>query len=114
MAFLRSVVTTKTTAIAAASAVIPAAAFAFSSISPSSDSSQNLSRFLSKSSCFGSISLSSKDFLAQDRLGFAKNSLAAAKMETPSSDQNASSLVLTLFLLDNSFKKSFSFANRVS
>lgn len=89
MAFLRSLVTTRTTAIAAAATAIPATAFF--TASSSSDSSPNLSRFPSKTSGFGSISLSSKDFhKKQDKLGFVvKNNRAASQMEAPSSDQRA-------------------------
>lgn len=78
--------TTKTTAIALASAAIPTVAVFANS---SSDSSPYKSRFLpNKSSPFGSISLSTKDFLKQANLGFVQKNLAAAKMEAPpSSDQ---------------------------
>ncbi|KAI5655597.1 hypothetical protein M9H77_32784 [Catharanthus roseus] len=108
MAFLRSVVTTKTTAIALASAAIPTVAVFANS---SSDSSPYKSRFLpNKSSTFGSISLSTKDFLKQANLGFVQKNLAAAKMEAPpSSDQkprtqNGAVLpeLLTEFMVDMS------------
>lgn len=94
MAFLRSLVTTRTTAIATA---VPAAAFftSSSSTSSSSDSSPNQSRFPSNSSGFGSISLASKDFHKQDKLGFVvkKKNLAATKMDAPSSDQRTATQV---------------------
>uniref|UniRef100_M0ZXA3 Copper chaperone n=1 Tax=Solanum tuberosum TaxID=4113 RepID=M0ZXA3_SOLTU len=88
MAFLRSIVTAKTTAIAAA---IPAAAFAVSSISSSSSQFERPSKNLK----FGSIS-SSNPIL---QLSFAKNLQktsppSALHMETPSSNHQTSSDVI--------------------
>lgn len=89
MAFLRSIVTAKTTAIAAA---IPAAAFAVSSISSSSQFERPL-----KNLKFGSIS-SSNSIL---QLSFAKNLQkksppSALHMETHSSNHQTSSDVIIL------------------
>ncbi|TMX01712.1 hypothetical protein EJD97_023817 [Solanum chilense] len=102
MAFLRSIVTAKTTAIAAA---IPAAAFAVSSISSSSQFERPL-----KNLKFGSIS-SSNSIL---QLSFAKNLQkksppSALHMETHSSNHQTSSdngvvlpELLTEFMVDMS------------
>lgn len=87
MAFLRSIVTTKTTAIAAA---IPAAAFAVSSISSSSHFERP-----SKNLEFGSISSSNPI----SQLSFAKNLQkpsppSALHMDAPSSNQRTYSEVI--------------------
>ncbi|KAH0645964.1 hypothetical protein KY284_033848 [Solanum tuberosum] len=103
MAFFRSIVTAKTTAIAAA---IPAAAFAASSISSSSSQFERPSKNIK----FGSISSSNPIF----QLSFAKNLQktsppSALHMETPSSNHQTSSdnevvlpELLTEFMVDMS------------
>ncbi|KAL3499455.1 hypothetical protein ACH5RR_038548 [Cinchona calisaya] len=97
MAFLRSMMTPKTTAIAAAT--IPAA-FTFLSSSPSS---LQIPGFLPKTLNFGSISLSSKDNLRPYRFGVV-HSFAASKMQAPSSNQNGAVLpeLLTEYMVDMS------------
>lgn len=108
MAFLRSIVTAKTTAIAA----IPSAAFAVSSISSSYSSYSSSSQFKRNSNNlkFGSISGSNPS----RQLSFAKNlrepSLPSAlHMETPSSSHQTSAEngvvlpeLLTEFMVDMS------------
>ncbi|XP_027079574.1 copper chaperone for superoxide dismutase, chloroplastic [Coffea arabica] len=87
MAFLRSMLTPKTAAIASAAA--------FVSSLPSSSSSHSSSQFpgfLSKTLNSGSIPLSWKDNLGPFRLGVVK-SLAASKMEPPSSNHKPSSSI---------------------
>ncbi|GFP81843.1 copper chaperone for superoxide dismutase chloroplastic/cytosolic [Phtheirospermum japonicum] len=106
MAFLRSVVTTKTTAIAAATVAIPAA-FAFPSLSSPSHSSASFPS-LSKNSSFSSLSLSSNSISRPAKSGFVKGfenpSSAVVDMDQKPASQNGAVLpeLLTEFMVDMS------------
>ncbi|XAR70374.1 hypothetical protein NMG60_11027213 [Bertholletia excelsa] len=107
MAFLRSVATTATTAIAATD--VPAA-FAFSSLSPSSSSSSSCSPSFGTSKSVAFPSFSSNSILRPDRFTLVKGFApppSAVHMDAPSSDsklssQNESALpeLLTEYMVD--------------
>lgn len=102
--------TPKTTAIAAAAATVPAAAAFISSqstfSSSYSDSSSHFPGIQSKTSHFGSISLCSKDILRTGKLGVVK-SLAASKMEAPSSNHKSSPIQVPTSILRKKEKNLF-------
>ncbi|KAL0393433.1 UNVERIFIED_CONTAM: Copper chaperone for superoxide dismutase, chloroplastic/cytosolic [Sesamum latifolium] len=106
MAFLRSVVTTKTTAIAATVAI--PAAFAVSSVSPSPSTSHSSAPFqrVFKNLGFGSLSCSSNPIRGLEKSGlvksFANPSSAAVEMDQKPPTQNGAVLpeLLTEFMVD--------------
>ncbi|KAK6158076.1 hypothetical protein DH2020_005390 [Rehmannia glutinosa] len=109
MAFLRSVVTTKTTAIAATVAI--PAAFALSSLStPSSTSHSSAASFLnlSRNLSFGSLTFSSNPVNRPVKLGLVKgfenSSSAVAEMDQKPATQDGAVLpeLLTEFMVDMS------------
>ncbi|KAK4435204.1 Copper chaperone for superoxide dismutase, chloroplastic/cytosolic [Sesamum alatum] len=106
MAFLRSVVTTKTTAIAATVAI--PAAFALSSVSSSPSTSHSSASFQRafKNLGFGSLSCSSNPIRGLEKSGlvksFANPSSAAVEMDQKPATQNGAVLpeLLTEFMVD--------------
>ncbi|KAL0329681.1 UNVERIFIED_CONTAM: Copper chaperone for superoxide dismutase, chloroplastic/cytosolic [Sesamum radiatum] len=106
MAFLRSVVTTKTTAIAATVAI--PAAFAVSSVSPSPSTSHSSAPFqrIFKKLGFGSLSCSSNPIRGLEKSGlvksFASPASAAVEMDQKPPTQNGAVLpeLLTEFMVD--------------
>ncbi|KAL0290224.1 UNVERIFIED_CONTAM: Copper chaperone for superoxide dismutase, chloroplastic/cytosolic [Sesamum calycinum] len=106
MAFLRSVVTTKTTAIAATVAI--PAAFAVSSVSPSPSTSHSSAPFqrVFKNLGFGSLSCSSNPIRGLEKSGlvksFASPASAAVEMDQKPPTQNGAVLpeLLTEFMVD--------------